>query len=148
MKKFLNDFKEFAMKGNVIQLAVGVMIGAAFGKIVTSLVNDIFMPIIGLLLGGFNLNGAFYALDGNSYASIEAAQAAGAGTLNYGMFLQSVIDFIIIAFFIFLFVRLVDKLFGKKEEPKKEARKCDFCKLEVDDEATRCPHCTSELKLQ
>ncbi|NMD38948.1 MAG: large conductance mechanosensitive channel protein MscL [Christensenellaceae bacterium] len=147
MKKFLNDFKEFAMKGNVIQLAVGVMIGAAFGKIVTSLVNDIFMPIIGLLLGGFNLNGAFYALDGNSYASIEAAQAAGVGTLNYGMFLQSVIDFIIIAFFIFLFVRLVDKLFGKKEEPKKEARKCDFCKLEVDDEATRCPHCTSELKL-
>ena len=143
MKKFLKDFKDFVMRGNILDLAVGVMIGGAFGSIVSSLVNDIFMPLIGLLLGGFNVSGAFLALDGNTYASKEIATAAGIGTLNYGMFLQKIIDFLIMAFCVFLVIRLMAKLMPKK--PAKEARKCPFCLKEIDDKATRCPHCTSQL---
>ena len=143
VKKFLKDFKEFVMRGNILDLAVGVMIGGAFGSIVSSLVNDIFMPLIGLLLGGFNVSGAFFALDGNAYASIEAAKAAGIGTLNYGMFFQKIIDFAIMAFCVFLVIRLMAKLMPKK--PAKETRKCPFCQMAIDDKATRCPHCTSEL---
>ena len=143
MKKFLKDFKDFVMRGNILDLAVGVMIGGAFGSIVSSLVNDIFMPLIGLLLGGFNVSGAFLALDGNTYASKEIATAAGIGTLNYGMFLQKIIDFLIMAFCVFLVIRLMAKLMPKK--PAKEARKCPYCLKEIDDKATRCPHCTSQL---
>ena len=143
MKKFFKDFKDFVMRGNILDLAVGVMIGGAFGSIVSSLVNDIFMPLIGLLLGGFNVSGAFYALDGNTYASIEAAKAAGIGTLNYGMFCQKIIDFLIMAFCVFLVIRLMAKLMPKK--PAKDARKCPYCLKEIDDKATRCPHCTSQL---
>jgi large conductance mechanosensitive channel len=143
MKKFFNDFKAFVTKGNVLDLAVGVMIGGAFGSIVSSLVNDILMPLIGLILGGFNVSGAFLALDGQTYASQEAAVAAGAGTLNYGMFIQKIIDFLIIALCIFLVVRLIAKLMPKK--PAKPARKCPYCMKEIDDNATRCPHCTSQL---
>ena len=147
MKKFFNDFKAFVMRGNVLDLAVGVMIGGAFGSIVSSLVNDILMPVIGLISGGFNISGAFLALDGKTYASQDAAVAAGAGTLNYGMFLQKVIDFLIMAFCIFLVVRLVGKLLVKKPEaPAKEPRKCPFCLEEIDEKATRCPHCTSVLE--
>ena len=93
MKKFLNEFKAFAMKGNVIDMAVGVIIATAFGKITSSLVSDIFMPIIGIITGGINVTGAFYALDGQKYASLEAANEAGVATLNYGAFLQNVIDY-------------------------------------------------------
>ena len=143
MKKFLSDFKDFIMRGNILDLAVGVMIGGAFGSIVSSLVNDIFMPLIGLLLGGLNVSGAFVALDGQAYASQAAAVAAGVGTLNYGMFLQKIIDFLIMAFCIFLVIRLMAKLMPKK--PAKETRKCPFCMQPIDDKATRCPHCTSEL---
>ena len=147
MRKFLKDFKAFALKGNVLDLAVGVIIGAAFGKIVSSLVNDIFMPLIGLILGGTNLSGAFYALDGQKYASAADAAAAGVGTLNYGLFLQTVIDFLLMALCVFLFVKLVAKLTAKKEAPAPAPapRLCPFCKQEVHKEATRCPHCTSEL---
>jgi len=145
MKKFFADFKAFVMRGNVLDLAVGVMIGGAFGSIVSSLVNDIFMPLIGLLLGGLNVSGAFVALDGKAYPSKEIAAAAGAGTLNYGMLLQKIIDFVIMAFCVFLVIRLMSKLMPKK--PAKEARKCPFCKQAIDDEATRCPHCTSQLEL-
>jgi len=144
MKKFFDDFKAFISKGNVLDLAVGVMIGGAFGSIVSSLVNDILMPVIGLILGGFNVSGAFFALDGQTYASQEAAAAAGAGTLNYGMFIQKIIDFLIISLCIFLVVRLVNKLLPKK--PAKAARKCPYCMQEIDDQATRCPHCTSRLE--
>ena len=144
MKKFLLDFKAFVMRGNVLDLAVGVMIGGAFGSIVSSLVNDIFMPLIGLLLGGLNISGAFLALDGKVYATKDAAVAAGIGTLNYGMFLQKIIDFIIMAFCVFLVIRLMGKLMPKK--PAKEARKCPFCMQPIDDKATRCPHCTSQLE--
>ena len=143
MKKFFNDFKTFVMRGNILDLAVGVMIGGAFGSIVSSLVNDIFMPLIGLLLGGLNISGAFLALDGQVYASKDAATAAGVGTLNYGMFLQKIIDFLIMAFCVFLVIRLMARLMPKK--PAKETRKCPYCLQPIDDKATRCPHCTSQL---
>jgi large conductance mechanosensitive channel len=146
MKKFFTDFKAFIMRGNVLDLAIGVMIGGAFASIVSSLVNDILMPVIGLISGGFNISGAFLALDGNVYASQEAAVAAGAGTLNYGMFLQKIIDFVIMALCVFLIIKLVAKLITKKpKEPAKEPRKCPFCLGVIDDKATRCPHCTSQL---
>ena len=143
MKKFFNDFKTFVMRGNILDLAIGVMIGGAFGSIVSSLVNDIFMPLIGLLLGGLNVSGAFLALDGQVYASKDAATAAGVGTLSYGMFLQKIIDFLIMAFCVFLVIRLMAKLMPKK--PAKEPRKCPYCLQPIDDKATRCPHCTSQL---
>ncbi len=125
MKKFLQDFKAFITRGNVLDLAVGVMIGSAFSSIVSSLVNDILMPVIGMIIGGFNVSGAYISLDGNVYASQEAAAAAGAGTLNYGMFLQKIIDFLIMAFCVFLVVRFMAKLLPKK--PAKPQRKCPYC---------------------
>lgn len=145
MKKFLSDFKQFCMRGNVLDLAVGVMIGGAFGTIVTSLVNDLLMPVIGLITGGVNFSGLFLALDFKAYPTIDAAKAAGVGTLNYGAFLQSILNFLIMALCVFMILRLMAKLMPKKEEPKKEARKCHFCKQPIDDEAIRCPHCTSQL---
>ena len=148
MKKFMEEFKAFAMRGNVIDMAIGVVIGGAFGKITTSLVNDIFMPLLGILTGGVNFGGLFYALDGNQYASIEAAAEAGVGTLNYGVFLQNIVDFLLIAFCMFLVIKFMAKM--KKPEPApapaKAPRLCPFCRQEVADDATRCPHCTSELK--
>lgn len=147
MKKFFKEFKEFAVKGNVIDMAVGVIIGGAFGKIVSSLVGDIFMPLIGLLTGGFNVSGAFVALDGNHYATIEAAQAAGAATLNYGAFIQAIIDFLIIALCIFTFIKLLNGMHKKEEAaPAPEPRLCPFCRQPIAGDATRCPHCTSELE--
>ena len=148
MKKFMEEFKAFAMRGNVIDMAIGVVIGGAFGKITTSLVNDIFMPLLGILTGGVNFGGLFYALDGNQYASIEAAAEAGVGTLNYGVFLQNIVDFLLIAFCMFLVIKFMAKM--KKPEPApapaKAPRLCPFCRQEVADDATRCPHCTSEIK--
>ena len=148
MKKFFEDFKAFAMRGNVIDMAVGVVIGGAFGKITTSLVNDIFMPVLGILTGGINFGGLFYALDGNEYASIEAAAEAGVGTLNYGAFIQNIVDFLLIAFCMFLVIKFMAKM--KKPEPApapaKAPRLCPYCRQEIADDATRCPHCTSELK--
>lgn len=146
MKKFLEDFKAFAMRGNVIDMAVGVIIGGAFGKITTSLVSDIFMPLLGVITGGINFSGLFYALDGNAYASIEAATEAGVGTLNYGLFIQNIIDFVIIALCMFMVVRLMNKFHHEQTEaPAKEPRLCPFCKSEIAEDATRCPHCTSML---
>ena len=148
MKKFFEDFKAFSMRGNVIDMAVGVVIGGAFGKITTSLVNDIFMPLLGILTGGINFGGLFYALDGNEYASIEAATEAGVGTLNYGAFIQNIVDFVLIAFCMFLVIKFMAKM--KKPEPApapaKAPRLCPYCRQEIADDATRCPHCTSELK--
>lgn len=148
MKKFIDEFKAFAVKGNVIDMAVGVIIGGAFGKIVSSLVNDIFMPLISLLTGGINVSGLFLQLSGDQkFASIDAAKEAGVATFNYGMFIQNVIDFVLIALCVFLFVKGVNSLKKKQPEaPKKEVRKCPYCFGEIADEATRCPHCTSELK--
>ncbi len=130
------EFREFAFKGNVIDLAVGVMIGAAFGKIVTSLVNDIFTPILSLITGKIDL----------TQLAVRFGEGDTAASLNYGLFIQSVIDFLLMALCIFLFVKLITKL--RKPEPvheKPAPRKCPFCMSEIDKEATRCPHCTSQL---
>jgi len=145
--KIWQEFKEFAFKGNVIDLAVAVIIGGAFGKIVTSLVNDLIMPIVSLLMGKANFANLFYAFDGKEYPTAAAAAEAGVGVLNYGAFIQNIIDFLIIAFFIFLTVKLVNKT-KKKPAPQPEAPKprlCPYCKTEIPQEATRCPHCTSQL---
>ena len=143
----LKDFKAFAMKGNVIDLAVGVVIGGAFGKIVSSLVNDLIMPIVGNLIGNVDFTDLFYSLDGTKYVSLAAAQEAGAATINYGLFINTVIEFVIIAFSIFLVIRQLDNL-KKKEEVVEEVttKKCEFCFTEIPIEATRCPHCTSVLE--
>ena len=148
MKKFMDEFKAFAMRGNVVDMAVGVIIGGAFGKITTSLVNDIFMPLLGLLTGGINFGGLFYALDGNTYASVEAAAEAGVGTINYGAFMQCIIDFVLVALCMFLVIKVMNKL--KKPEPApapaKAPRLCPYCRMEIADDATRCGHCTSVLE--
>lgn len=139
------EFKEFAIKGNVVDLAIGVIIGGAFGKIVSSLVNDIIMPIIGVLIGNMDFSNFFISLDGNKYATLKQAQEAGAATLNYGLFLNTIIEFFIIAFSIFMVIRQINK-FRKEEEPAPATtKKCDYCFSEIPIKATRCPHCTSEL---
>ena len=145
-KSTLNEFKEFAVKGNIMDMAIGVIIGGAFGKIVTSFVNDIIMPAISLLTGKIDFNNLFIALDGNTYATLEAAQAAGVSTLNYGTFLTTIIDFLIIAISMFIVIKKLFK--AKKDEPAPAAvttKQCPYCKSTIDLEATRCPHCTSEL---
>ena len=143
MKKLFSDFKAFCMRGNILDLAVGVMIGGAFGSIVNSLVNHMLMPVIGLLTGGVNFSGLFLALDFHAYPTIEAAKAAGVGTLNYGAFLQAVLNFFIMAFCVFMMTRLITKLMPPKE--KSTPRLCPYCKQTIDDKATRCPYCTSDL---
>ena len=141
----LKEFKDFVMRGNVLDLAVAVIIGGAFGKIVTSFVNDVLMPPIGLLLGGVDFTNLFVALDGGRYESLEAAKAAGAATLNYGLFLNTVIDFIIVAFVIFLVVKAANKM--KKPAPAAPTtRECPYCFSTIAIKATRCPNCTSEIK--
>lgn len=141
----LKDFKKFALRGNMIDLAVGMIVGSAFTSIVKSMVDDIFMPFISLFTGKVDFTNWFIALDGETYATLEAAQEAGASTLNYGMFISNIINFVIMAFVVFLFVKAVSKL--HKEEPAAvTTKKCPFCKTEIDLEATKCPHCTSELE--
>ena len=142
------EFKAFAFKGNVVDMAVGVMIGGAFSKIVTSVVNDIFMPLIGLIAGKLDYTQLYVALYGNAYATFADAQAAGAATLNYGQFISTIIDFLLMAICIFIFVKLISKLHRKKEVPAPAPapkRLCPFCRMEIADDATRCPHCTSEI---
>lgn len=142
------EFREFAMRGNVVDLAVGISIGAAFGKIVTSLVNDIVMPPIGLLLGRVDFSNLFINLSGQSVASLVEAKATGAPTINYGVFLNTVIDFVIVAFAIFLLVRFINRL-SRQSEVTPEApttRECPFCLSSIPLRATRCPQCTSTLQ--
>ncbi len=140
------EFKKFVMRGNVFDLAVGIIIGGAFGKIVTSFVNDILMPPIGALLGKVDFANLFISLTGDKYASLAAAQEAGAATINYGMFLNTILDFIIVALVIFLLIRQVNKL--KKEElaAAPTTKPCPYCKTDIPLAATRCPHCTSQLE--
>jgi large conductance mechanosensitive channel len=145
----LKEFKEFAMRGNVMDMAVGIIIGAAFGKIITSLVNDIIMPPIGLALGNVDFSNLFLNLSRTSYGSLADAQAAGAPTINYGVFLNNILDFIIVAFAIFLVIKQMNRL--KREEPATPAappstKDCPFCLSGIPLKATRCPHCTSELR--
>ncbi|SCP97139.1 large conductance mechanosensitive channel protein MscL [Anaerobium acetethylicum] len=143
----LKEFKKFALKGNMVDLAVGVIIGAAFGALVTSLVKDIIMPIISLFTGKLDFSNLFFAMDGNKYETIQAATDAGVATINYGVFITSVINFIILAFVVFLLVKAITKLRKKEEEAVVvTTKKCPHCFTEIPLEATRCPNCTSELK--
>ena len=146
-KGTLTEFKEFAVKGNVMDMAIGVIIGGAFGKIVTSFVNDIVMPAISLLTGKIDFNNLFIALDGNTYATLEAAQEAGVATLNYGTFLTTIIDFLIIAISMFIVMKKIFKAKKKDEAPAPVTTKeCPYCKSTIALAATRCPHCTSEVE--
>jgi large conductance mechanosensitive channel len=146
----LKEFKEFAMRGNVLDMAVGIVMGAAFGGIVTSLVNDILMPPIGLLLGKVDFSNLFVTLTNRHFDSLSQAKAAGAATLNYGTFMNTVINFLIVAFAIFLLVRQVNRLRPKPAPaPAGPALKeCKFCFSSIPQQATRCPHCTSDLKVE
>ena len=150
----LKEFKEFAMRGNVVDMAVGIIIGAAFGTIVKSLVSDIIMPPIGLLLGNVDFANLFVVLKQGAtagpYASLADAQAAGAVSINYGAFINTVISFLIVAFAVFLVIRGINKMKREKEEPAAEptTKTCPFCQSSVPIKATRCPFCTSELKGQ
>jgi large conductance mechanosensitive channel len=144
------EFREFAMKGNVVDMAVGVIIGASFGGIVKSAVDDLLMPPLGLLTGGMDFANQFALLkDGTPtgpYASLEAAKAAGAVTLNYGIFLNALLTFVLVAFAVYLLVRMVNRL--RREEPAPEAttKSCQYCATDIPKAAVRCPHCTSELR--
>ena len=147
MKKTMDEFKTFIMRGNVLDMAVGIIIGGAFGKIITSLVNDILMPPIGLLLGKVDFANLFVNLSGKTFASLAEAQKAGAPTLNYGMFLNTIINFLIVAFAIFLLIKQVSR-FQKPPAPAPgvpTTRECSFCCSTISIKAMRCPHCTSEL---
>lgn len=153
MKKgrgFIGEFREFIMRGNVMDLAVGVIIGGAFQVIVKSLVDDIIMPVITLVTGGIDFKNWFIALDGNSYHTLAEAEAAKAATLNYGVFLTAVINFLIMALVIFLLVKFMNRIaelnpLAKKEEEEEDTQICPFCKSEIPMDATKCAHCTSQL---
>ncbi len=144
----LKEFKEFAMRGNVLDMAVGIIIGAAFGKIVSSMVSDMLMPPIGLLLGKVDFSSLFINLSGQAYPSLSAAKAAGAPTINYGVFLQTIFDFAIVAFVIFLLIRQINAITRKPEAPPAPAttKNCPYCLSAIALKATRCAHCTSDVK--
>jgi large conductance mechanosensitive channel len=149
----LKEFKEFAMRGNVVDMAVGIIIGAAFGTIVNSLVADVIMPPIGLLLGNIDFSNLFVVLKEGAkaagpYASLEAAKAAGAVSINYGFFINTVISFLIVAFAVFLLIRGINQLKRKEAAPPAvpTTKDCPYCLSTIPIKATRCGHCTSELK--
>lgn len=146
---FFGEFKKFITRGNVIDLAVGVIVGGAFQKIVNSLVDDIVMPVISLATKGLDFANWFIALDGGDYATLEAAKEAGAATLNFGNFISAILNFLIMAFVIFLLVKGINSVVEKTKKPEApeapKTKKCPYCKTEIDIEASRCPHCTSEI---
>jgi len=139
------EFKDFIARGNVVDLAVGIIIGLAFGKIVSSLVNDIIMPPIGLLLGKVDFNNLFINLSGQPYATLAAAKEAGAATINYGVFINTIIEFLIIAFVVFLLVKQINKLMKPAEPAAPPTKDCPYCYSAIPVKATRCPNCTSQL---
>lgn len=148
---FFGEFKKFIMRGNVIDLAVGVIVGGAFQSIVKSLVDDVVMPVISLATKGINFADLFIALDGGEYATLAAAQEAGAATLNYGNFISSILNFIIMAFVVFLLVKGINTIAEKSKKAESEApaapttKECPYCKSEIAIGATKCPNCTSDL---
>jgi large conductance mechanosensitive channel len=141
----IKEFKEFVIKGNVLDMAVGIIIGAAFGKVVTSFVTDVLMPPIGLLLGKVDFSNLFINLSGKSFESLADAKKAGAATLNYGLFLNTTIDFLIVGFAIFILVQQVNRLKRQAPVPAPASRACPFCMTDIPVKATRCPHCTSTV---
>ncbi len=153
MKKLRKEFKEFAMRGNVLDMAVGIIIGAAFGKIITSFVHDVMMPPIGLLVGKVDFRELFINLGDTPYAALSEASAAGAPTLNYGAFFNTVLDFLIVAILIFLFIKKINRLKGKPadteavevEVAEPTTKECPFCFSFIPRKAIRCPSCTSHL---
>ena len=142
----LKEFKEFAMRGNVMDMAVGIIIGAAFGRIITSLVSDIVMPPIGVLLGKTDFPSLFWNISGTVYPTLAAAKAASAATINYGTFINTVIDFLIVAFMIFLLVRQVNRWKTPEPAPVPVTKDCPYCCSAIPIKATRCPACTSEVR--
>ena len=145
----LKEFKEFAMRGNVMDMAVGIILGAAFGKIVSSFVKDVLMPPIGKLMGNMDFTNLYVNLSGETYASLAAAQEAGAATINYGIFINAVLDFLIVAFAIFMVIRQMNRL--KKQPVEKPAapttKDCPFCLSAIPIKASRCAHCTADVKV-
>jgi len=143
----LKEFKEFAMRGNVLDMAIGVIIGGAFGKIVSSFVADIMMPPLGLLMGKVDFSSLFIDLSGAGHPSLAAAKAAGAATLNYGVFINTMIDFLIVAFAIFLLLKQINRFLKKPEPaPAPSTKDCPYCLSAIPLKATRCAHCTAELR--
>ena len=141
----LKEFKEFVMRGNVVDLAIAVIIGAAFGKIISSFVEDVLMPPIGLALGKVDFSNLFINLSGKDYPSVAAAKAAGAATLNYGIFLNHVVNFLIIAFVIFILIKQINRLNKPAPTPAPVTKECPHCLSTIPLKATRCPRCTSNL---
>ena len=142
----LEEFKKFAMRGNVVDMAVGIVIGAAFGKIVSSFVGDVLMPPIGLAMGGMDFSGLFVNLGSETFPSLAAAKAAGAPTLNYGAFINSLIDFIIIALALFMVIKAMNRMKQPEEAKAPDTKKCPECLSEIPLAAKRCMHCTSAIK--
>ena len=140
------EFKEFALRGNVLDMAVGIIMGVAFGKIITSFVNDVIMPPIGLLLGRVDFSSLFLNLSGKPYDTMAAAKAAGAATINYGLFLNTVLDFLIVAFVMFLMVRQINRLKKEPAPAPVATKECSYCLSTIPIKAIRCPNCTSDLK--
>lgn len=145
----LEEFRKFAMRGNVVDLAVGIVLGVAFGGVITSLVDDVVMPPIGWLLGRVNFSDLFWVIEegqpAGPYASLALAGEAGAVTINYGQFVNTIVNFLIVAFAMFLLVRTMNRLERPKEETAPETKECPYCYLEIPLQSKRCPHCTSEL---
>lgn len=148
MRSMWKEFKDFAMKGNVLDLAIGVIIGGAFGKIISSLVSDIIMPVLGLLMGNIDFSNLFITFGDEKFNTFEEAKNAGVSTLNYGIFLNNIIDFLIIAFSIFIIIKQINRFTKKKEEKPVEVttKQCPYCYSEISLKATRCPHCTSVIE--
>ncbi len=150
-KGFAAEFKKFIMRGNVVDLAVGVIVGGAFQGIVKSLVDDVVMPVISLATKGLDFTSWFIALDGNKYATIDLAKEAGAATVNFGNFISAILNFLVMAFVVFLLVKGINAVSEKAKKPAVEeaaaptTKACPYCKSEIAIDATRCPHCTSEL---
>ena len=141
----IKEFKEFILRGNVVDLAIAVIIGAAFTAIVNSLVKDIFMPIIGYALGGVDFTSMFIVLGGGTYASLKAAQDAGAATINYGVFINAIITFLLVALILFFVVKGINKLKKEPVPAPPNTKECPHCLTTIPDKATRCPACTSQL---
>lgn len=142
----LKEFRDFAIRGNMLDMAVGIIIGAAFGRVVTSFVSDILMPPIGLVRGHSDFSSKFINLSGHPYATLAEAKAAGAATINYGAFLNAGFDFLIVAFSVFMLIRQINRLRSEEKAPAVTTRDCPFCMSAIAIKASRCPHCTSELK--
>jgi large conductance mechanosensitive channel len=144
----LKEFKDFVLRGNVLDMAVGIVIGVAFGSIITSLVNDVLMPPLGLLMGGMDFSNLFIDLSGGNFASLAEAQQAGAATINYGLFVNAILNFLIVAVAMFLLIRGFSGMLQQKKKEAEEApttKECPYCFSEIPIAATRCPHCTSQL---